>query len=98
MIMTATLADGQARPLRPDLAPGVYHALRFSRDGKRLLVVRRHSELLEIEVASKRPPAVRWRTMVEVVESADYAGDGDGFVAGVVSYEGDLWLAEGEFP
>src|SRR5262249_46821093 len=90
--------EGSAsRVMRPNLA-GAPRMPHFSADGKRLLVVHKKSEILELPLDGSAPPAVRWAATGDSILAADYAPDGDGFVAEIASFDGDLWLAEGKFP
>jgi hypothetical protein len=68
-----------------------------SRDGRRILIVRGGYEIVEVDVDSDRPPRVRYRLNHYIVDAA-YAADDQHVVAVVNHGEGDLWLAEGEFP
>jgi Tol biopolymer transport system component len=85
-------------PARAPFGPGVYRSVRFSPDGKRLVVV--HGEqILEFPADSPAPPAERARVDGSwTISSVDYAPDGDGFIAAVVRYAGDVWIADGHFP
>ena len=85
------------RPV-PGLEPGSWQRPRFSRDGKRLLLVRGYQEVVEVALDGRTPPRVLWEAHTDGVLFADYAPDGDGLVAGVADYDGDVWLAEGRFP
>ena len=98
--MTIMVTDLAGRP--PErvlgLPAGVYRGLRASADGKRLLAIREDQEILEID-RSATPPLVRsrWRGGVESATAVDYAPDGNGIVATLSVWEGDLWLVEGAF-
>jgi len=96
VLMTTTL-DGRAPvPLVPSLAPGDWLNPRFSRDGKKLLVVRKTAEVVEIELATGAWRVV-YKSGLEGIGEATYAPDGDGLIASVQLWNGDLWLAEGTF-
>jgi Tol biopolymer transport system component/tRNA A-37 threonylcarbamoyl transferase component Bud32 len=85
-------------PVRAPFAPGAYRSLRFSPDGKRLMVIRGEA-LLEAAIDSAAPPTVRARVDGSWnLSDADYAPDGDGFIAAVLRYAGDVWIADGQFP
>jgi Tol biopolymer transport system component len=91
------LAGGAPRQV-PNLPPAAWQRPRFSADGKRLLLLRASQEVVEARVDGSAPPAVLWRSGTEGVQAADYAPDGDGIIAALADYDGDLWLAEGRFP
>jgi hypothetical protein len=80
------------------LPPGDYESPRVSPDGQRLLFVRKMTDVLELALDDPdKEPTVRWRAGTEGLVEVDYAPDGDGLVASVAAWDGDLWLAEGEF-
>jgi eukaryotic-like serine/threonine-protein kinase len=96
LVMSTTL-DGRAPvPLIASLAPGDWLNPRFSRDGKKVVVVRKTAEVVELDVA-----AGTWRVVYKAgldgIGEATYAPDGDGLIASVQLWSGDLWLAEGTF-
>ena len=95
-LMATDAAGSPPVPIGPALPPGYYTGLRFSRDGKHLLVVYKEVEVLELGLDAT-PPVVRWHAGVEAVDAVDYA-PGGGIVASLTRWNGDLWLAEGEFP
>jgi len=95
-LMTADL-EGNVRPV-PGMPVGDYLQPRFSPDGKRILVVRKRTELVEAPLDGSAPPQVLWKSDNEGIYSADYAPDGDGWIASLATWEGDLWVADGEFP
>ena len=96
-VMMTTLAGAPPVPLSPLLPPGHFNTPVFSRDGRNVLVVSRNVEVLEVPVDGSSPPRVLHRMGLEGLESVQRAPDGDGLLAAVVMWEGDLWLAEGEF-
>jgi serine/threonine protein kinase/Tol biopolymer transport system component len=96
--MALMTSDLEGRAARIAGVPvGDYMNPRFSRDGKRVLVVRRRTEVVEIVLDGSQVPKVVWATKMDGIYAADYAPDGDGYVASVATWEGDLWVAEGEF-
>jgi hypothetical protein len=89
---------GTPHPI-PGLPPGDWHLPRFSPDGKRVLAVQGLVRLIEAPLDGSSPPVTVWTSSpTGGINSADYAPDGDGFIASVVEYNGELWLAEGVFP
>jgi Tol biopolymer transport system component len=68
-----------------------------SRDGRRILIVRGGYEIVEVDVDSDRPPRVKHRLKQWIV-NVNYAADDRHVIAAVSHGEGDIWLAEGEFP
>jgi hypothetical protein len=68
-----------------------------SRDGRRILFVRGGYEIVEVDVDSDRPPRVKHR-LNQWISNVNYAADDQHVIAAVRRGEGDLWLAEGEFP
>jgi serine/threonine protein kinase/Tol biopolymer transport system component len=96
VLMTASLAGGEAKPLVPSLAPGDWLNPRFSRDGKKLLVVRKTAEVVEIDLPTGVLRVV-YKAGLDGIGEATYAPDGDGLIASVQLWSGDLWLAEGTF-
>jgi Tol biopolymer transport system component/predicted Ser/Thr protein kinase len=90
--------NGTPRPI-PGIPPGDWHLPRFSPDGKRVLAVQGLVRLVEAPLDGSAPPVTVWTSSATGgINSADYAPDGDGFIASVVEYNGELWLAEGVFP
>ena len=77
---------------------GNFSSPSFSRDGATLWVVRGGSELLELDVAGRRPPRVVWRTRNDFIAEVVPDADGEGWIGGVARFEGDLYLATGTFP
>jgi serine/threonine protein kinase len=86
---------GPFEPL-PDLPPGAYWSPWFSRDGKRLLIVRGGIELLEVPLAGGGARR-RWSDGQTMIWHVEEAPDGDGLLAAVMVYEGDLVLLHGRF-
>ena len=43
------------------------------------------------------PPRVLWTAATNSVLAIDYMPDGDGYLASLADYTGDVWLAEGQF-
>ncbi len=96
VVMSTTL-DGRAPvPLVASLPPGDWLNPRFSRDGKKLLVVRKTAEVVEIELATGAMRVV-YHAALDGIGEATYAPDGDGLIASVQLWSGDLWLADGTF-
>jgi eukaryotic-like serine/threonine-protein kinase len=96
VLMVTDLHGRRPTPLSPKLGVADWGNPRFSRDGKKLLVVRKNSEVVEIELATDQPRVV-YRARLEGIGEANYAADGDGLIASVQLWNGDLWLAEGSF-
>ena len=96
VLMTTTLDGRAAAPLSASLPPGDWLNPRFSRDGKKLLVVRKTAEVVEIELATGAFRVV-YKAGLDGIDEATYAPDGDGLIASVVLWNGDLWLADGTF-
>jgi serine/threonine protein kinase/Tol biopolymer transport system component len=94
------LTDSSGAPPRhvPGLEPGAWQRPRFSLDGKKLLLIRGYQEVVEVTIDDSAPEKVLWSARTDGVLFADYAPDGDGIIAGVAEYDGDVWLAEGIFP
>jgi Tol biopolymer transport system component len=96
-VLMSTTLDGRApTPLVPQLAAGDILNPRFSRDGKKLLVVRKTAEVVEVEPATGAVRVV-YKAGLDGIGEAAYAADGDGLIASVQLWNGDLWLAEGSF-
>jgi tRNA A-37 threonylcarbamoyl transferase component Bud32 len=68
-----------------------------SRDGRRILIVRGGYEIVEVDVDSDGPPRVKHR-LKRWIMNVNYAADDQHVIAAVSHGEGDIWLAEGEFP
>ena len=97
VIMTTTLAGGAATlALSEKLPAGDWLNPRFSRDGKKLLVARKTTEAYEIDIASGAARVV-YEAGLEGIGEVTWAADGDGLIASVELWDGDLWLAEGTF-
>ena len=95
-VMATNSSGAEPRPL--GLPVGEYSSPRFAHDGKRLLLVRKRTEVLEVDLAGKRPPRVLFTATLGAIESVDYAPSGDGLVASLVTWDGDLFLVDGRFP
>lgn len=97
VVMTTTLEGRAPVRLAARLAPSDWLNPRFSRDGKKLLLVHKESEVIELDVGSGA-----WRVLysggVDGIGEAQWAPDGDGLIASFMQWDGDLWLAEGNFP
>ncbi len=95
-VQSTTLSGAPPEPVA-DLEPASWSEPRFSKDGKRILIVRQKTEVLEVPLDGSSPPVVRWQADQEGVDSVDWAPDGDGLIAAVAVWDGDIWLAEGRF-
>jgi serine/threonine protein kinase/Tol biopolymer transport system component len=95
-IMLTDLSGAPPRAI-PGLVAAAWQRPRFSPDGTRLLAVRGYREVVEITVDGSVPPRVIWTATTESVFVADWAPDGDGVIASLGDYTGDIWLAEGTF-
>jgi Tol biopolymer transport system component len=95
-ILLTDLAGAPPRAI-PGLAAAAWQRPRFSPDGTRLLAVRGYREVVEITLDGSVPPRVVWTATTESVFVADWAPDGDGVIAALGDYTGDIWLAEGTF-
>jgi eukaryotic-like serine/threonine-protein kinase len=96
-VLLTDLTGAPPRPI-PGLAPAAWHRPRFSPDGTRLLLIRGFQEIVEVALDGRTPATVRWTARSDSVLAADWAADGDGILAALGEYRGDLWLAEGVFP
>jgi Tol biopolymer transport system component len=96
-VMRTDLTGAPARPVA-GLEAGDWRMPRISPDGKRLLLVHKRAELVEVALDGDSPPATRWAAKTQSIATAEYAPDGHGFIASLASFDGDLWLAEGRFP
>ena len=95
-VMLTDLSGAPPHPV-PGLAAAAWQRPRFSADGQRLLVVRGYQEIVEVFLDGRTPPAVVWTATTDSVLGADWARDGDGILAALAEYDGDVWLAEGRF-
>ena len=96
VVMSTTLEGRAPVPLIPSLAAGDWLNPRFSRDGRKLLVVRKTAEVVEVELRTGAARVV-YRAGLEGIGEATYAPDGYGLIASVQLWNGDLWLADGTF-
>jgi len=96
-VMRIDLAGGPPRPV-PGLEPGDWRMPRIAPDGTRAALVHKRAEIVEIRLDGSAPPATRWSSKTQSIATVEYAPDGDGFIASLASFDGDLWLAEGSFP
>jgi Tol biopolymer transport system component len=96
VVMTTTIAGGGARVLSDKIATGDWLNPRFSRDGKKLLIVRKTTDVVEVDVATGESKVV-YKATLEGIGEATWATDGDGLIASVELWDGDLWLADGTF-
>jgi hypothetical protein len=81
----------------PPMLPLHTWGFQRSRNGRRILIVRGGYEIVEVDVDSDRPPRVKHR-LTQWIVNVNYAADDQRVIAAVSRGEGDLWLAEGEFP
>jgi Tol biopolymer transport system component len=82
----------------PGLEPSSWQRPRFSNDGTKMLLVRGYQEVVEVTLDDSAPPRSLYDARTDGVLFVDYAPGGDGVLAGVADYDGDVWLAEGVFP
>jgi Tol biopolymer transport system component/tRNA A-37 threonylcarbamoyl transferase component Bud32 len=99
LMVTDERGGAGARAAPPMLAFSAGNTWGFlrSRDGRRILIVRGGYEIVEVDVDSDRPPRVKHR-LNQWISNANYAADDQHVIAAVSRSEGDIWLAEGEFP
>jgi hypothetical protein len=90
-------AAASAAPPMLAYSEGNTWGFRRSRDGRRILIARGGYEIVEVDVDSDRPPRVKHRLNQWIV-AVNYAADDQHVIAAVNRGEGDIWLAEGEFP
>jgi hypothetical protein len=83
-------------PQKLPMPEGDWGSARFSRDGKKLAVTRKLADVYELELASGRSRAV-YHSGTGGVSEVAYAADGDGWIAAVQVWDGDLWVADGDF-
>jgi hypothetical protein len=95
--MIGTLAAAKPRAV-PGVEAATWQRPKFSPDGKQLLAARGYQQLVAITVDGNAAPRIVWTTATGSLNTATWLRDGSGIVAGVGSYEGDLWLADGVFP
>ncbi len=95
-IRLTDLAGGPSRSL-PGVDRAAWQRPRFSPDGRRLLVLRGFQEVVELTIDGSAPPTVVWTATTDSVIAVDYTADGDGILAALADYDGDVWLAEGRF-
>jgi Tol biopolymer transport system component len=96
-VMLTGRSGGLVRAV-PRLERAAWQRPRFSADGKRLVVVRGFQQIVAVTLDGSEAPATIWTATTGSVSAAEFARDGDGVIAAVASYDGDLWLAEGTFP
>jgi len=89
-------AAGAAPPMLPRSEGNTWGFVR-SRDGRRILFVRGGYEIVEVDIDSDGSPQVKHR-LKQWILAVNYATDDHHVIASVIRGEGDLWLAEGEFP
>jgi Tol biopolymer transport system component len=95
VLMSVKLAGGAPAAVA-GVAAGDWLNPRFSRDGKKLLLVRKTAEVVEVELATGASKVV-WSAGLDGIGEVGYAPDGDGLIASVQLWNGDLWLADGTF-
>ncbi len=96
-VMMGSLAGGTPRAV-PGVETATWQRPKFSPDGKQLLAARGYQQLVAITLDGGAAPRIVWTTTTGSLNTATWLRDGSGIVAGVGSYEGDLWLADGIFP
>jgi serine/threonine protein kinase/Tol biopolymer transport system component len=94
VLMVTDLAGRAPKPL--PLPAGDWGSPRFSRDGKKLLLTRKLTDVYELELGSGRATVV-YHAGVGGVSEVAYPVDGDGWLAAVQSWDGDIWIADGDF-
>jgi len=82
---------------RRDLPPGTYWSPWFSRDGSRVLVVRGATDVVEVGVVDGGAARVVWSDGTTAIWHVEEAPDGNGWLAAVAVFEGDLVLLDGRF-
>jgi serine/threonine protein kinase len=97
-LMRINLDGSDVRQLSKTLAPGEYANPRFSPDGKRITIVHKMTEVFELVVDGDKPAELRWKTDTDGIDALTYAPDGNGYIAAIASWDGDLWIADGKFP
>jgi serine/threonine protein kinase/Tol biopolymer transport system component len=85
------VATGKHRHAAKNLPPGWYHNLRFSPDGRTLLLLEAGKTLIEIDLASGEAHK-RYRTGVNQFMGVTYVGDR--VLAGMSVWNGDLWVGK----
>ncbi|HEY0994251.1 MAG TPA: protein kinase [Kofleriaceae bacterium] len=99
-LMVTDEHGGPAAPAAPPMlarSEGNPWGFARSRDGRRILMVRAGYEILEVDVDSDGPPRVKHR-LNQWMLAVNYASDDQGVIAVMLRGEGDLWMAEGQFP
>jgi Tol biopolymer transport system component len=98
LVMQTDLRGGRPELVFKYLPPGDYESPHISPDGKRLMLIRKMVEVFDVPLDERNPtPNVVWRAGTDGIVDVDYARDGDGFIAAIAVWDGDLWLAEGDF-
>ena len=95
-VMITDAAGTAPRQLGAAMPRAYYAGLKFSVDGKRLLVIRSETEVVELPLDGG-VPLVLWRASTEALGTVDMTADGE-LWASITRWDGDLWLAEGRFP
>ena len=90
-------ARGAVAQLDVTLPSGNYWSPTVSPDGRTLAIVREGFEVVEVPLDGRGPARVRTRQS-HWISSLHYTFDGDALWASLESLDGDLWIAEGEFP
>jgi predicted Ser/Thr protein kinase len=84
-------------PFSPLALPaGTYWSPRFSRDGKRLLLVRGAVDVVEVPLDGGAARVV-WYGGSSAVWQVEEAPDGDGWMAALAVYDGDIVMLDGRF-
>jgi Tol biopolymer transport system component len=86
-----------ARPLSPALPVAAYSDLRFSADGRRVLVLSDNHELLEIDVASGAILRTVTAEPRELFYSPSYGPGDSGLIVIRVRWQGSIYVAEAAF-
>jgi hypothetical protein len=82
---------------RRQLPAGTYWSPWFSRDGSRLLVVRGATDVVEVPLSSAGEARVVWSDGTTAIWHLEEAPGGDGWLAAIAVFEGDLVLLDGRF-
>lgn len=98
LVMQTDLRGGRPELVFKYLAAGDFESPHISPDGKRLMLIRKMTDLIELALDDRNPdPVLLWKAGIDGLVDVDYARDGDGIIAAIAVWDGDLWLAEGDF-
>jgi Tol biopolymer transport system component len=97
-IMMTDLHGTRHAPAFGGMSPGDYQSPQISPDGKHLLLLRKLVEVVELDLDDRAlAPRVLWKAGTDGLVQVNYSRDGKAVLAATSVFDGDLWVADGDF-